>query len=114
MNFSDDIVRNFWREYHLASNKFAYKQLLLNAKLSFIELMENLEGEEFLTTYDHSPLLAMISEVQRVCPEAVEELANQENFFATAQEILSNYTEEKRDLLRDTFLKKPNTLFRFK
>jgi hypothetical protein len=76
--------------------------------------MENLEGEEFITFYDNSPVFAMVSEVHRICPEAVTELAEQDNFFDAALNLFSSYSEEKRDLLRDTYLKKPNNLFRYK
>lgn len=115
MNFSfDELVRFFWKDFHHASSKESYINLLVSSKLNCMEMLETLEGEEFLTFYDNSPLLAMISEVHRVCPEAVNELAKRDNFFSTALGLFENYSDEKRDLLRDTFLKRPNTLFRFK
>lgn len=115
MNFSfEDIIRVFWIDYHKATEVSAYEMLLIQAKLNCMELMETLKGEEFLTFYDNSPLLAMISEVHRVCPEAVHNLAKNDSFFVVALNLFSSYSEEKRDLLRDTFLLKPNTLYRLK
>ncbi|MEQ2529083.1 hypothetical protein WMO40_20625 [Bacillaceae bacterium CLA-AA-H227] len=115
MHFSvNEIIKKFWRDYHFAVDKADYYNLLVQAKLNCLELMENLEGEEFLTFYDNSPLFAMISEVHRVCPNAVEELAAQDKFFETALNLFIDYSDEKRELLRDTFLIQPNTLYRFK
>lgn len=110
----DDIVETFWLEYHKASIKEDYLVLLKQMKLYFTELLDNLEGEEFLTFYDESPLFAMISEVHRICPSAVIELIEEDKFFGTALDLFSGYSEEKRDILRDLYLIKPNNLHRFK
>ena len=109
----DDIVETFWLEYDKATIKEEYLLLLKQMKLYFTELLDTLEGEEFLTFYDESPLFAMISEVHRICPIAVIELAEKDRFFSTALELFSGYSEEKRDILRDLYLNKPN-LHRFK
>ncbi|WP_019156885.1 hypothetical protein [Robertmurraya massiliosenegalensis] len=106
MNFSSkEIIKTFWRSYNLATSKTDYKNLLKQSKLDCLEFLSSLEDEEHLIFYDQLPLFAIISEVHRICPESVTELAEEDDFFETALNLFSTYSKEKRDLLRDTFLK---------
>lgn len=106
MNFSNvDILREFWISFNLAYNKEDFQNVLIQSKINCMELLESLEGDEYSTISNESPLFAIISEVHRVCPEAVEELAATDPFFELALSLFSTYSEEKRNLLRDTFLK---------
>lgn len=107
--YIDDYIVSFWETFEKCYSKREFVQLLEKVELMCIEHITTLEGDEHKTFFDESPLLAMISEVQRVCPEAVLELVDDSIIFSTAYCILAQYDEDDRNFLRRHFLKKDDS-----
>jgi hypothetical protein len=104
--YLDEFVSAFWEAFRNCKSKHSYKFLLEKLELMTTEYLSQLEGEEYKSFYDNSPFLAMISEVELVCPEAVYELAEENPVFSTAAYIISTYKEKDRKFLRWHFLGK--------
>ena len=104
--YIDDYIEAFWQTFENCQSKNDYISLLEKCELLCIEYLNALQGEEYTSFFDESPLLAMVSEVQQVCPEAVLELAEEKVVFSTAVYVLSEYSEDDFSFLRRHFLKK--------
>lgn len=104
--YIDDYIVSFWNSFEKCESKKDFIKLLEKVELMAIEYLTSLEGDEYSKFFEESPLLAMISEVQRVCPEAVLEQGEKNIIFSTACLILSQYTDDDRNYLRRHFLKK--------
>lgn len=102
----DQYIQNFWNSLKDCKSKHSYKLLLEQSELLCVEQLSQSEGEEFKSFYEESPLLAMVSEIQKRCPEAVDEKAEESLIFSTAAYILSTYNEDDRKFLREHFLGK--------
>lgn len=111
---SERLIQKFWHDFDKAENKEHYIRLLDNAETMTIKLMASLEGEDFVSFYDNSPLLAMVSEVLFECPEAVTQLAEHNSVFAAALEMLQDYPENERIKMQNIFLPRTNTVISFK
>lgn len=106
MVFLDDFIESFWTELGRCKHTNDYIRLLEKAELTAAELLHTLEGEAFKSFYEESPLLAMTSEVEMRCPEAVQILAEENVVFSSALFILDDYTRADRLALRRDFLKR--------
>lgn len=104
--FIDEYIGAFWENFEQCQSKEDYLVLLQKIELMCIEHLNSLEGKDYDSFFDESPLLAMISEVQQVCAEAVSEYAEESVIFSTALYILQDYSDDDRSFLRRHFLKK--------
>jgi hypothetical protein len=104
--YFDEYIQSFWEMLEKCKSKNQYIRLLEKCELMCLEYMNSLEGKEYHMFFQESPLLAMISEVQSICPEAVLELAEEKTIFSTAAYILSEYSSEDRSFLRRHYLKR--------
>jgi uncharacterized membrane protein len=94
-----------------------YSLLLLSIIDISKDLLTNLDNKDTNKSADikaNLPLLAMISEIQLLAPEVVNEAAKQSNSIKKALSLLENYPSEKRQFLKQHFLSKEQAdVFRF-
>lgn len=108
-------VDEFWIRFDKISNSKSgdtdqqYEELLqsvLHISNRILSYLDSQDPAKPSVTESKSkmPLLAMVSEIQQVAPDAVEKLAGQSNTIRKALITLENYSDEKRLLLRKHFL----------
>lgn len=102
----DNYIAAFWDYFVKCNSKDDYMNLLKTVETMSFEYLNSLDGEDYENFFDKSPLLAMISEIQQACPEAVVEYAEESVVLSTAHYILLEYSEDDRAYLRRHFLKK--------
>ncbi|MGA5692684.1 hypothetical protein [Cytobacillus pseudoceanisediminis] len=102
----DNYIASFWERFEQCSSKDDYMNLLKTVETMSFEYLNSLDGEDYENFFDKSPLLAMISEIQQACPEAVVEYAEESVVLSSAHYILLDYSEDDRAYLRRHFLKK--------
>lgn len=101
---NDCLISYYHRHFQELNHK---DQKVINTFLDNVLLyaeeihLQNGENEQVL---NQLPLLAIISELQRAFPIAVNEYSKQSIVVKKAIQLLSKYSTEKRDLLRDYFL----------
>jgi hypothetical protein len=104
--YIDEYIDAFLISFEECHSKLDYIRLLEKSELMCVEYLNSLTGDEYNSFYEQSPLLAMVSEVLYVCPEAVIDLAEEKLIFSTAAFMLSSYSEQDRLFLRTQFLKR--------
>lgn len=99
----NELIEEFWRDLKFCKSKQSYKDLLAKVEIVCLKELKSKEGENSIS--EGLPMLAMISEVQLLCPAAVNEMAQTNAVFSTANNLLSGYSQEDRNFLRSHFLK---------
>lgn len=107
--YIDEYIQAFKQGLLNCNTKDDYLDLLKKVELMCIEHLNTLSEDEYSSFYDESPLLAMIAEINLVCPESVSELAKENIIFSTAQEMLSDYSKDELAYLRRHYLKIENS-----
>ncbi|MFY0520547.1 hypothetical protein ACOMCU_22360 [Lysinibacillus sp. UGB7] len=78
--------------------------MFVNNALVYAEEI-HISNEDSSDELQKLPLLAILSEVQRTFPGVLEKMKDNSPIIAKSLDILSCYTDAKRDLLKDVFLK---------
>lgn len=101
----DQLIEFFWLHFDKAESPADYVRLLAKVEIYTLELFttSNVEDSNHM---DSSPFLAMASEIERVCPKAVELLATKSEITAYSLSLLRSYSLEQRIKLRSVFLKR--------
>lgn len=100
-----EIIDFFWINFRKAKSYEDYLYLLENIEYKCIELYKQIDKlNQNDPIKQQMPLLAMISEIQLVCPKAVEHMAEKSEIIKKAASFLERYSPQKRQLLKKYFL----------
>ncbi|MEK5217745.1 hypothetical protein [Psychrobacillus sp. FSL H8-0487] len=102
----DQLIDYFWLHFDKAESPADYVRLLAKVEIYTLELFSASDNVDDSIHLDSSPFLAMASEIERVCPKAVELLATKSEIIAYSLSIINSYTLEQRIQLRSVFLKR--------
>lgn len=102
----NDLIEYFWTNFDQAEKPTQYVRLLDQVEAYTLEIFSAAEDEGNSVHLDSSPFLAMVSEIEYACPEAVLLLAQKSDIIAYSLSLVRSYPAEKRLQLRKIFLKR--------
>lgn len=100
----EQLIEYFWHKFDEAQNPADFVRLLAQIEIYTTEMFSSSDSEDDSIHLDSSPFLAMTSEIERVCPDAVELLASKSKIISYSLSLLRSYTLAQRIELRSVFL----------
>lgn len=104
MTATNEFLKEYFHEnfYKLELSDERQIEMFISNVVNYAkEIHIHTENEEELSNL---PLLAILSEVERKFPDVISNFSTNEPIVNTAMQLLSSYSNEKRDLLRNYFL----------
>jgi hypothetical protein len=102
----EEMVKEFWTALRKCNTLDSYILLLTDLEKKFVDYLHKIIADK--DKFDQFPFLAMISEVNRVCPKALIQISEKNEVFRAALMILKNYTKKDQDFLKNHFLSLKN------
>jgi hypothetical protein len=102
----EEMVKEFWTALRKCNTLDSYILLLTDLEKKFVDYLHEIIDDK--DKLDQFPFLAMISEVNRVCPKALIQISEKHEVFRAALMILKNYTKKDQDFLKNHFLSLKN------
>ena len=113
MNHLEKIIETFWTELEECKSTRDYIELLVTSEHNVMNLLNTLEGSEFDSVQEKAPILAMISEVDMRCPEALQVLSDTDDTYFHGLSIIQEYSHADRIAIRRDYLNRaPSNLIR--
>jgi hypothetical protein len=102
----EEMIKDFWTDLRKCKTLDSYILLLTNLEQKFVDYLHEVKDDK--DKLDEFPFLAMISEVNRVCPKALVQISGKNEVFHTVSMILKTYNKKDQDFLRNHFLLSKN------
>jgi hypothetical protein len=102
----EEMIKEFWTELRKCNTLNSYILLLTDLEKKSVDYLHEIIDDK--DKLDDFPFLAMISEVNRVCPKAFIQISEKNEVFHAASMILKTYSKKDQDFLRNHFLSLKN------
>jgi hypothetical protein len=102
----EEVIKEFWTELRNCNTLDSYILLLTELEKKYVDYLHEIKDDK--DKLDEFPFLAMISEVNRVCPKALIQISEKNEVFHAASMILKTYSKKDQDFLKNHFLSSKN------